>query len=185
MSDPVTDRVHAAVHAALDKKAFDLDVLDVRNLTSIADYFLICSGNTERQTLAIADAVQQKLAELDKTRARLIEGMTPGRWILLDFGDFVMHIFTDECRKFYGLERLWGDAPDVTEEFRAAKPPKIKAASEKSDRRAAPRPAAKGSSTDRRTAPRAAAPKRTPTGASKGTKKAASPRGSSKNRART
>lgn len=177
MIDPVTSRVHAAVHAALDKKAFDLDVLDVRNLTSIADYFLICSGNTERQTLAIADSVQQKLAQLDKTKARLIEGMTPGRWILLDFGDFVMHIFTDECRRFYGLERLWGDAPDVSEEFKAAKPPEVKEAIEKSDRRSAPRPAVKEAKSDRRTAVRA---KTSSAGAKSGSKKAAAPRPSSK-----
>jgi ribosome-associated protein len=175
--DPVTNRVHAAVHAALDKKAFDLDVLDVRNLTSIADYFLICSGNTERQTLAIADSVQQKLAQLDKTKARLIEGMSPGRWILLDFGDFVMHIFTDECRRFYGLERLWGDAPDVSEEFKAAKPPEVGEPIEKSDRRAAPRPAAKEAKSDRRTTVRA---KATASGTKSGSKTAAAPRTSSK-----
>lgn len=127
--DPVRLRVAAAVEGALSKKAFDLDVLDVRGLTTIADYFIICSGNTERQTLAIADGVQDRLSQLDRTRARLIEGTTPGRWILLDFGDFVMHVFTDECRRFYGLERLWGDAPDVTEEFspEAAAPEKAPA----------------------------------------------------------
>lgn len=148
--DPVKARVRIAVEAALDKKAFDLDVLEVRELTTIAEYFIICSGNTERQTLAIADAVQDKLAQLDRTKARLIEGTSPGRWILLDFGDFVLHIFTDECRRFYGLERLWGDAPDVTAEFSppepvpaAAPPPAARSAAKASTKAPAKRNAGK------------------------------------------
>ena len=117
MNDPIQHRVHTAVSAALDKKAFELDVLNVTGLTSIADYFLMCSATSERQAVAIADSVVDKLREDDRVKPRLIEGTTPGRWILLDYGDFIFHIFTEDCRRFYGLERLWGDAPNVTAEF--------------------------------------------------------------------
>lgn len=117
MNDPIQQRVRTAVGAALDKKAFDLDVLHVTELTSIADYFIICSANTERQTQAIADGILDKLREDQGVKPLLVEGTTPGRWILIDFGDFIFHIFTEDCRRFYGLERLWGDAPNVTQEF--------------------------------------------------------------------
>jgi ribosome-associated protein len=117
LSDPIQHRVRTAVSAALDKKAFDLDVLAVAGLTSIADYFLMCSATSERQAVAIADSVVDKLREDDRVKPRLIEGTTPGRWILLDYGDFIFHIFTEDCRRFYGLERLWGDAPNVTADF--------------------------------------------------------------------
>ena len=113
----IESRVRVAVSAALDKKAIDLDVLSVGELTSIADYFVICSASNERQAAAIADAVVAKLKEELNVRPLLIEGTTPGRWILLDFGDFIIHIFTEDVRRFYGLERLWGDAPNVTSEF--------------------------------------------------------------------
>ena len=117
MNDPIHHRVHTAVSAALDKKALDLDVLAVSALTSIADYFLLCSATSERQAQAIADSVVDKLREDDRVKPRLVEGTPPGRWILLDYGDFIFHIFTEDCRRFYGLERLWGDAPNVTAEF--------------------------------------------------------------------
>jgi ribosome-associated protein len=117
LNDPIHHRVHTAVSAALDKKALDLDVLAVANLTSIADYFLLCSAASERQAQAIADSVVDKLREDDRVKPLLVEGTTPGRWILLDYGDFIFHIFTEDTRRFYGLERLWGDAPNVTAEF--------------------------------------------------------------------
>jgi len=117
LNDPIQHRVHTAVSAALDKKAIDLDVLAVSELTSIADYFLLCSATSERQAVAIADSVVDKLREVDRVKPRLVEGTTPGRWILLDYGDFIFHIFTEDCRRFYGLERLWGDAPNVTAEY--------------------------------------------------------------------
>ena len=109
--------MRTAVSAALDKKAIDLDVLAVSALTSIADYFLLCSATSERQAQAIADSVVDKLREDDRVKPLLVEGTTPGRWILLDYGDFIFHIFTEDCRRFYGLERLWGDAPNVTADF--------------------------------------------------------------------
>ena len=117
MNDPIRQRVKTAVGAALDKKAFDLDVLHVSELTSIADYFIICSASSERQTQAIADSILDKLREDQGVKPLLVEGTTPGRWILIDFGDFIFHIFTEDCRRFYGLERLWGDAPNVSSEF--------------------------------------------------------------------
>jgi ribosome-associated protein len=113
----IESRVRVAVSAALDKKAIDLDVLAVAELTSIADYFILCSATSERQCQAISDAVLDKLREELKVKPLLVEGATPGRWILLDFGDFIFHVFTEECRRFYGLERLWGDAPNVTAEY--------------------------------------------------------------------
>jgi ribosome-associated protein len=118
VTDPnIEGRVRIAVAAALEKKAIDLDVLAVAELTSIADYFVLCSGTSERQTQAIADAVLSRLQKEMRLKPLLVEGETPGRWILLDFGDFIFHVFTEECRRFYGLERLWGDAPNVTAEF--------------------------------------------------------------------
>ena len=117
MTDPIESRVRLAVAAALDKKAFDLDVLSVGDLTSIADYFILTSAGNERQAQAIADAVLERLREELQVKPLLVEGTTPGRWILLDFGDFIVHVFTEDCRRFYGLERLWGDAPNVTADF--------------------------------------------------------------------
>ena len=117
MTDPIQHRIRTAVAAAVDKKAFDLNVLAVSELTSIADYFVLCSANSERQTQAIADAVLDKVRQEEGVKPLLVEGTTPGRWILIDFGDFIVHIFTEDCRRFYGLERLWGDAPNVTAKF--------------------------------------------------------------------
>ena len=125
MNDSIESRVRIAVAAALDKKAFELDVLNVAKLTSIADYFILTSATSERQAQAISDNVLERLREEMKLKPLLVEGTTPGRWILLDFGDFIFHIFTEDCRRFYGLERLWGDAPNVTADFaetEAAKP---------------------------------------------------------------
>jgi ribosome-associated protein len=117
LNDRIHHRVRTAVHAALDKKALDLDVLEVTELTSIADYFILCSATSERQTQAIADGIVEKMRGEEKLKPLLVEGATPGRWILIDYGDFIVHIFTEETRRFYGLERLWGDAPNVTAEF--------------------------------------------------------------------
>jgi len=117
VKDSIESRVRLAVAAALDKKATDLDVLQVGELTSIADYFVLTSAGNERQAQAIADSVVDRLKADMNVKPLLIEGTIPGRWILLDFGDFIVHIFTEDMRRFYGLERLWGDAPNVTAEF--------------------------------------------------------------------
>jgi ribosome-associated protein len=116
----IESRVRVAAAAALDKKAFDLDILAVGKLTSIADYFVLASASNERQAAAIADAVVDRLKEELGVKPLLVEGTTPGRWVLLDFGDFIVHIFTEDVRRFYGLERLWGDAPNMTAELTGA-----------------------------------------------------------------
>lgn len=117
MNNSIEERVRLAVAAALDKKATNLDVLAVGELTSIADYFVLCSAGSERQAQAIGDNVLDRLKQEMGVKPLLVEGSTPGRWVLLDFGDFIVHIFTEEVRRFYGLERLWGDAPNRTAEF--------------------------------------------------------------------
>jgi ribosome-associated protein len=108
--------VRLAVAAALDKKADELRVLRVGEVTHFTDYFLVCSGQSSRQVQAIADGVEERLRPL-KVRALHVEGYTSGQWVLMDYGDFVLHIFLHERRRFYGLERLWGDAPDETAHF--------------------------------------------------------------------
>jgi len=118
---PLTDtlqRVREAVSAAEDRKAVDLKVLHLQKVSDFTDYFLICSGTSERQVQAIADAVQEKL-RAGKVRPLNVEGFNRGQWVLIDYGDLVVHVFQDEPRRFYSLERLWGDAPDVTAQFRA------------------------------------------------------------------
>jgi ribosome-associated protein len=116
LNDPIQNRVRTAVAAALDKKALDLQVLAVGKVTSIADYFILCSATSERQAQAIADGVVDTLRD-EGVKPLLVEGANPGRWVLVDYGDFIVHIFTEDCRRFYGLERLWGDAPNVTAEL--------------------------------------------------------------------
>jgi ribosome-associated protein len=108
--------VRLAVAAALDKKAEELHVLRVGEVTHFTDYFLVCSGQNTRQVQAIADAVEERLRPL-KVRPLHVEGYPSGQWVLMDYGDFVMHVFLHERRRFYGLERLWGDAPDETASF--------------------------------------------------------------------
>lgn len=100
------------VGAALDKKAEDVEVLDLTTLGSITDYFIVCSGRSTRQTQAIADAIQG-LLRAEKVRPGHIEGYDTGDWILMDYVDFVVHVFTDEKRGYYQLEKLWSDAPRV------------------------------------------------------------------------
>lgn len=102
--------------AADDKKAKDIVILDMRGITLIADYFIICHGNSTTQTKAIADSIEEKMRE-QGNRVLRREGVSEGNWILLDFSDCVVHIFTEQEREFYGLERLWADAKRV--EFQA------------------------------------------------------------------
>jgi ribosome-associated protein len=102
--------VSTAVRAALDKKAEDLVVLDLRKAGGFTDYFVICTGGSVRQVTAIADAVQHELREALHERPALAEGTKHSEWILLDYFDFVVHVFSRDCRAFYGLERLWGNA---------------------------------------------------------------------------
>ncbi len=97
---------------AADKKAMDLVVLDMRNALSITDYFLICSGGSERQVQAIADAIDEQLTQ-SGIPSLGVEGYREGRWILMDYGDLIVHVFSQETREFYGLERLWANAPKI------------------------------------------------------------------------
>lgn len=106
------ERVVESARAALDKKAYDLVVLETAALTSIADYFVICSGRSDTQVQAIADAVQERLAR-HGIRPLSVEGFERGLWVLLDYGDFVVHVFQVPVRRFYDLDRLWGKAPRV------------------------------------------------------------------------
>ncbi len=117
MSNEIQSRVQTAVEAASAKQATNLMVLHVEKLTSIADYFMICSASSDRQASAIVDAVEESVREKHGAKPLLSEGKNSGRWVLLDYGDFILHVFNEETRKFYGLERLWGDAPNVTSEF--------------------------------------------------------------------
>ena len=109
----VLEQVKMAAAVADDKKAIDLVVLRLAELTEFTDYFVICTGNSTRQTQAIADSVTDKLREI-KLRPMHTEGYNNGEWILLDFGAFVVHVFVEESRHFYDLERLWRDAEHVT-----------------------------------------------------------------------
>ena len=96
---------------AADKKAIDLVRLDVGEILDYADHFIVCTGNTDRQTKAIADGIQEGLKKEHGIVARRIEGLPEARWILMDYLDVVVHVFTPEAREFYRLEQLWGEAP--------------------------------------------------------------------------
>jgi len=106
------DRVLAAVHAAAEKKAFDVVVLDLREIASFTDYFVITSGANERQVQAIADEVYESLKKSGEAAARM-EGYKSAEWVLLDYGDFVVHVFEQKARQFYDLERLWRESKRV------------------------------------------------------------------------
>jgi ribosome-associated protein len=113
----ITGDVGRAVRAALDKKAFDVVVLDLRQTPAFTDFFVLCSGNNPRQVKAIADAVEEALRAA-RVRPAHVEGYDRAEWVLMDFFTFIVHVFTPQTREFYSLERLWGDAEriDVTDE---------------------------------------------------------------------
>lgn len=100
------------VKAAVEKKAFDLVLLEMKKVTSFTDYFVICSGKSDRQVQAIAQAIEEAL-EREGIRPLGYEGRTEGRWILMDYGDVVVHILLEPVRAFYDLEGLWIDAPRI------------------------------------------------------------------------
>lgn len=102
----------AAVRAAQSKKASDIRVLDLTGVTSFTDHFIICSGSNPRQIQAIADEIGLKLKELGE-RPSSVEGYDQADWVLLDYGDFVIHIFSEKARTYYDLERLWRAAKPV------------------------------------------------------------------------
>jgi len=107
------DEVKLALHCASEKKAVDPVVLDLRTITSFTEYFIIMNGTNQRQVQAIADEITEKLKKKMKFRANRIEGYDAAEWVLLDYGDFIVHIFNEKSRGFYDLERLWRDARKV------------------------------------------------------------------------
>jgi ribosome-associated protein len=108
--DPMVER---AAHAAASKKATEILALDLRPANSLTDFFLLISGQNQKQLVAIADAIMESLRAA-KLRPLHIEGYPRHEWILLDYGTFVVHLFTPRTRAFYDLERLWGGVPRVS-----------------------------------------------------------------------
>jgi ribosome-associated protein len=121
MNDPITTiarpppepnpgHVAAAVRAVLDKKAFDVVVLDLRTADGFTDFFVLCTGANPRQIEAIAEAVQQALRTGFGERPAVVEGLKQSEWVLLDYFSFIVHVFSRDARAYYALDRLWGNA---------------------------------------------------------------------------
>ena len=108
----LTGDVGKAIRAALDKKAADVVLLDLRQTPAFTDFFVLCSGQSSRQVKAIADGVEEALRAA-KVRPSHIEGYDRGEWVLMDYFTFIVHVFTPQTRVFYSLERLWGDAERI------------------------------------------------------------------------
>lgn len=106
----VSAEVVRAVELLFDRKALDVTLLDLRNLSSATDYFLIASGRSDTHVTAIADNLVDEMKQMG-ARPTGVEGLRGGRWVLVDFVDFIVHVFHPAAREFYQLERLWGDAP--------------------------------------------------------------------------
>lgn len=98
---------------AQEKKGQDIRTLDVRELAGYTDYFLLCSGSSDRQVIALAQHVEETLKKECGVRPLGVEGLRDGRWALIDYGDFVVHVFLASVREFYNFDRLWGAAPEV------------------------------------------------------------------------
>ena len=109
------DRVRDGLSAALDKKAAAVLVFNLTELTTMAEYFVLSTAGSDRQARAIADAILEALGP-----ALSLEGLETAKWILMDYGDVVFHVFQEEARRFYALERLWGDAENETGRFAAS-----------------------------------------------------------------
>jgi ribosome-associated protein len=112
----VTDldnRISIIVKSAEDKKAFDIKVLNISHLTSIADYFVIASGNSQRQVMSVCDDIEEKMKNSGYELFHK-DGYNTGKWVLLDYGDIIVHVFYKEDRDFYNLERLWVDGVDIS-----------------------------------------------------------------------
>ena len=112
-AEDLDERIRAAVHAASERKALDTLVLDLREVASFTDFFVITSGTNVRQVQAIADAVQEHLRKDLGVKPARVEGYNSAEWVLLDYGDFIFHVFEEKSRRFYDLERLWRDAARV------------------------------------------------------------------------
>jgi ribosome-associated protein len=111
-TDELDERLMTTLYAAAEKKAIETVVLDLREIASFTDYFVITSGANERQVQAISDEVFETMKKAGTPAAR-VEGYKTAEWILLDFGDFVFHVFDEKARKFYDLERLWRESRRV------------------------------------------------------------------------
>ena len=107
------EEVKLALHYASEKKAFDMVALDLREIASFAEFFIICSGANQRQVQAISDEINEQVKKQLKQSPIRVEGYRTAEWILLDYGDFIVHIFEEKSREFYDLERLWRDAKKV------------------------------------------------------------------------
>ena len=105
--------VKLAIECAGEKKAFDIVALDLREIASFAEFFVICTGANQRQVQAICDEIQEQLKKQLKARPIRIEGYSTADWVLMDYGDFIVHAFEKNAREFYDLERLWRDAKKV------------------------------------------------------------------------
>jgi ribosome-associated protein len=105
------ERAIECAHFALDKKALNVKALEIGKLSSIADYLVLASGNSDKQTQAIADSIKKGLKKFGK--ALDVEGLREGNWIVIDYGDVIVHIFKDEVRRYYNLEELWSAAPSL------------------------------------------------------------------------
>ena len=110
--DPNIRKVLECARAAIEKKAENVKVLDLSEISGFTDYFVVCSGLSDRQIQSIADSVQATM-ESQGHDAISVEGYAEGRWVLMDFGDVIVHIFLDALREYYDLEALWADAPNV------------------------------------------------------------------------
>lgn len=111
--EELDEQIKLALHLASEKKAVNTKVLDLRDITSFTEFFVITSGTNQRQVQAIADEISEQLKKRMKFKAIRIEGYSSGEWVLLDYGDFIVHIFNEKSREFYDLERLWRDAKRV------------------------------------------------------------------------
>jgi ribosome-associated protein len=104
--------INAGIAAAFDKKAGDVVIMDLRKASSFTDFFVLCTGQNMRQVRAIAEAIETELKK-EGLRPSLVEGYNKAEWVLLDYFDFIFHVFTPSTREFYGLERLWGAAERI------------------------------------------------------------------------
>ena len=104
---------HCAVEYALDKKGTNLTLIDVRELSSLTDFLLLVSGRSDRQVQAIAENIRTEFKHKKDIQPLAIEGMDQGRWVLLDYGEVMVHVFQQPVREFYDLEGLWSEAPEV------------------------------------------------------------------------
>ena len=112
----------AVAEFASDRKAVDIVQLDLRGLTSLADYFVICTGRSDRQARAIHEAIHQGMKDDHGILPTRVDGATEANWILMDYDDVIVHVFTPELREFYRLEQLWGEAPSKKLEFAEPEP---------------------------------------------------------------